>query len=56
MYHPPERDQSRTEYAIEVYKTLDQAYDVARDHLLLAQKRQKDYCDRRNRGKRFKQG
>ena len=55
IYRPPERDQSRTEYAIEVRKTLDQAYDVARDHLLLAHKSQKDYYDRRTRGKRFKQ-
>ena len=52
----PERDQSRTDYAIEVRKTLDQAYEVARDHLQLAHKRQKDYYDRRTRGKRFKQG
>ena len=27
----PERDQSRTDYAIEVRKTLDQAYEVGRD-------------------------
>ena len=56
IYRPPERDQSRTEYAIEVRKTFDQAYDVARDHLQLAHKRQKDYYDRRTSGKRFKQG
>ena len=37
-------------------KTLDQAYDVARDHLQLAHKRQKDYYNRRTRGTRFKQG
>ena len=49
-------DQSRTEYAINVRKKLDQAYDVARDHLQLAHKRQKNYYDRRTRGKRFKQG
>ena len=42
IYHPPERDHSRTEYAIEVRKTLDQAYDVSRDNLQLAHKRQKD--------------
>ena len=41
-YRPPKRDQSRTDYAIEVRKTLDQAYEVARDHLQLAYKRQKD--------------
>ena len=56
IYRPPERDQSRTEYAIEVRKTLDQAYNVARDKLQLAPKRQKDYYDRRTRGKRLKQG
>ena len=56
IYRPPERDQSRTDYAIEVCKTLDQAYEVARDHLQLVHKRQKDYYDRRTRGKRFKQG
>ena len=37
-------------------KKLDQAYEVARDHLQLAHKRQKDYYDRRTRGKRFKHG
>ena len=36
MYRPPERDQSQTEYAIEVSKTLDQAYDVTGDYLQLA--------------------
>ena len=56
MYRPPERDQSRTEYAIEVRKTLDQAYEVTREHLKLAHKRQKDYYDRRTRGQRFKHG
>ena len=56
IYRPLERDQLRTEYGIEVTKTLDQAYDVARDHLQLAHKRLKDYYDRRTRGKSFKQG
>ena len=56
IYRPPERDQPRTDYAIEVRKTLDQAYKVARDHPQLAHKRQKDYYNRRTRGKRFKQG
>ena len=56
IYRPPESDQSRTEHAIEVRKMLYQAYDVARDHLQLAHKRQNDYYDRRTRGKRFKQG
>ena len=42
IYRLPERDQSQTEYAIEVRTTLDQAYDVARDYLQLAHKRQKD--------------
>ena len=56
IYRLPERDQSRTEYAIEVCKTFDQAYDVARDYLQLAHKRQKDYYDCRTRGKRFNQG
>ena len=56
IYRPAERYQSRTEYAIEVRKTLDQAYDVPRDHLQLAHKRQKDNFDYRTRGKRFKQG
>ena len=35
---------------------LQQAYDVGRKQLKLAHKRQKDYFDRRTRGKRFKQG
>ena len=56
IYRPPERDQWRTEYAIEVRKTLAQAYDVARDYLQLAHKRQTDYYDRCTRGKRFKLG
>ena len=55
-YRRLERDQSRTEYAIEVCITFDQASDIARDHLQLAHRRQKDYYDRRTRGKRFKQG
>ena len=37
IYRPPERDQSRTENAIEVRTTLDQTYDEARDQLQLAQ-------------------
>ena len=56
IYRPSERDQSPTDYAIEVCKTLDQAYEVARDHLQLTHKRQKNYFDRRTRGKRFIQG
>ena len=55
IYRPPKRDQSRTDYAIEMRKTLDQVYEVARDHLQLAHKRQQDYYDRSTRGKRFKQ-
>ena len=42
IYRPPERDQYRPDYAIEVRKTLDQAYEVTRDHLQLAYKRKKD--------------
>ena len=56
IYPPPERDQSRTDYAIELSKTLDQEYEVARDQLQLAHKRQKDDYNRRTRGKRFIQG
>ena len=56
IYRPPERDQSRIEYAIKVRNKLDQAYDVAHDHLQLAHKRQNNFYDRRTRGKRFKQG
>ena len=56
IYRPPERDQSRTNYAIEVRKTLDHAYEVACEHQQFALKRQKDYYGRRTRGKRFKQG
>ena len=56
IYRSPERDQSQTENAIEVCNTLDQAYDVARDHLQLAHKRQKEYYDRRTCGKQYKQG
>ena len=39
IYRRFERDQFRTDYAIEVRKTLDKAYEVARDHLQLAHKR-----------------
>ena len=56
IYHPPERDQSRIDYAIEVRTILDKAYGVGRDQLQLAHKRQKNYYDRRSRGKRFKKG
>ena len=42
IYRPPECDQSRTDYVIEVRNTVDQAYEVALDHLQLAHKRQKD--------------
>ena len=55
LYRLPERDQSRNEYAIIVRKMLDQAYDVARNHLKLAHKRQKDYNDGCISGKRVKQ-
>ena len=41
IYLSFERYQSRTENAIKVRKTLDQAYDVARDHLQLEHKRPK---------------
>ena len=54
IYRLPEHDQSRSNNAIEVRKPLDQAYELARDHLQLAHKRQKDYYDRRYRCKRFK--
>ena len=56
IYRSLERDQSRTDYAIEVRKTIDRAYEVERDLMQLAHKLQKDYYDCRTRGKRFKQG
>ena len=56
IYRSFKRDQSRTDYAIDVCKTLDQTYKGARDHLQLAHKRQKYYDDCRTRGKRLKQG
>ena len=56
IYRPPKCYQFRTEYAIEMRKTLYTAYEVSRDDLQLGHKRQKDYYDRCTRGKRFKQG
>ena len=56
IYRPPERDQSRIEYAIKVRTILDQAYDVSRDHLQLAYKRQNNYYDRHTHVKHLKQG
>ena len=40
IYRFPGHAQSRTDFANEVRNTLEQAYEVARDHLQLAHKRQ----------------
>ena len=56
IYRPPSQDLSRTQYAQEIRRLLERAYDTARSKLQLAHERQKDYYDRRTRGERFKPG
>ena len=55
IYCPTERYKFRTDYTIKVCKTLNQAFDVARDYLQLAHKNQTNnyYCP--TRGKHSKQ-
>ena len=56
IYRPPTHDLSRTQYAQEIYRVLERAYDTARSKLQLSHERQNDYYDRRTRGERFKPG
>ena len=43
----------RGQYAQEIRRVLERAYDTARSKLQLFHNRQKDYYDRRTQGKRF---
>ena len=56
MYRPPEASHSRFDYPNEVRKTLNDAYERARERLHLAHKRKKDYYDRRISGVRLVPG
>ena len=56
IYRFPSQDLSRTQYAQEIRRVLERAYDTARSKLQLSHERQKDYYDRRTRGERFKTG
>lgn len=42
IYGPAERSTNRSDYAAEVCTTLENAYEIARNRLNLAHKRQKD--------------
>ena len=56
MYNPPQASHSRLDFPNEICKTLPDAYELARESLHLAYKRQKDYYDRRMSGHRFSPG
>ena len=56
IYCSLSQDLSRTQYAQEVRRVLERAFDTARSKLQLAHERQKDYYDRLTRGERFKPG
>ena len=56
MYRSPNQEVSRSQYAQEVRNILHNAYSAAREKLLVAHKRQKDYYDRRTQGTRHSVG
>ena len=56
IYRPPSQDLSRTQYAQDIRRALERAYDTARSKLQLSHERQEDYYDRQTRGERFKPG
>ena len=56
MYRSPNQEVTRSQYAQEVRDTLQNAYSAAREKLLIAHKRQKDYYDRRTQGTRYSVG
>ena len=56
IYRPSSQDLSRTQYAQEIRRALERAYDTARSKFQLSHERQKDYYDRRTQGVRFKHG
>ena len=56
MYRSPNQEVTRSQYAQEVRDTLQNAYRAAREKLLVAHIRQKDYYDRRTQGTRYSVG
>ena len=56
IHRPLSQDLSKTQYAQEIRHVLERAYDTTRSKLQIVHERQKDYYDRRTRGKRFKPG
>ena len=56
MYRSSNQEVTRLQYAQEVRDTLQNAYIAAREKLLMAHKRQKDYYDRRTQGTRYSVG
>ena len=53
---PPHQPEAASEYVRNLRSTLDEAHERAREHLRTAQRRQKDYYDRRVAGKEIKVG
>ena len=56
MYRSPNQQVSRSQYAQEVRNTLQNAFNVAREKLLVTHKRQNDYYDRRTQSTRYSVG
>ena len=56
MYRSLNQEVSRLQYAQTVRDSLQNSYSVAREKLLIAHKRQKDFYDRRTQGPRYNVG
>ena len=47
---------STNDYAVQLKKSLDEAYRIAREKLLTSHRHQKEYYDKRIHGEPFKEG